>query len=350
MKTENESYRDKVSIIVPAYNVEQYIERCIHSLLTQTYDNIEIIVVDDHSTDRTFELLKNMEKNETRLKVYKNKKCGVSSARNFAIEKAVGKYIMFLDGDDEYKKEMVMNMYSAISMKNVQMAICNYTSVYNGEKKENSICFETGIVSLQEYLIKDAEYLHSIYFGAIWNKIYVSKLIKEKSIKFNEDISLGEDSLFNIEYFKYVEKIYIIEENLYKYYRNNQNSLTTNLKPIDTWENTIKIYDQYIKLYSTEQLTDLCGKDISYIILSNLIFPLEEIIRNRSFKYKIAKKKLEKIINNNVVRFALIHSEQVSLTDEIVKSGVKFNCYGMIYMLLLIKIRTQDKISKVRRR
>lgn len=108
---------DKVSIIVPVYNAEEYLNRCVGSLLIQSYKNIEIILVDDYSTDSSLDLCKNFEKNDNRIRVFKSERFGVSAARNTGIKMASGKYICFLDSDDEYEKEFVKTMVSTIEKK-----------------------------------------------------------------------------------------------------------------------------------------------------------------------------------------------------------------------------------------
>ena len=111
----------KLSIIVPVYNTEKYLAECIESLINQTLINNEIILVDDYSTDSSLDLCKNFEKNDNRIRVFKSERFGVSAARNTGIKMASGKYICFLDSDDEYEKEFVKTMVSTIEKKNVDM-------------------------------------------------------------------------------------------------------------------------------------------------------------------------------------------------------------------------------------
>lgn len=350
MEERNGKNEDKVSVIVPSHNVEKYIKRGIDSLISQTYENIEIIVVDDYSEDKTYEILQDIAKSEKRLKVYKNNKHGVSSARNYAMEKASGQYIMFMDSDDEYAHDMVFNMHRVMGEKNIQMAVCNYTNVYDEMNIDNDSYFKEGIVSKRDYLIKDAGYYHKIYFGSTCNKIYQSDIIKENSIKFNEDISMAEDTLFNIDYLKYTYELFVNEERFYKYYRTNQGSLTKTLKPIDTWDTTLKIYKEYMELYAKEQLLDICAKDISYIILSNLMFPVETVMREKNIEFKYAVIKFKEIINNDVVKFGLNTSKKLSLTDKVIKWANITNNYVLAYILLKCKIRVQDITANIKGR
>ena len=107
---------EKISVIIPVYNGEKYIERCVLSVVNQTYKNIEIMVIDDGSSDRTAEIIDDMRYEDKRIKVVKKKNEGVSSARNCGIEKSTGDYIMFVDADDYIEKDYLMNMYGAMSI------------------------------------------------------------------------------------------------------------------------------------------------------------------------------------------------------------------------------------------
>ena len=117
----------KVSIIVPVYNCEKYIERCMDSLINQTLTDIEIIVIDDESKNATFEILKEYEKKDKRIKLLTKKNSGVSSSRNKGIELAIGKYIAFVDGDDWIDLDCVEKMYDVAEKNKTDITMCSYT-------------------------------------------------------------------------------------------------------------------------------------------------------------------------------------------------------------------------------
>ncbi len=110
---------DLISIIIPAYNIEKYIERCINSILNQTYKNLEIIIIDDGSKDKTSKICDIIAKSEKRIHVYHNKNHGVSYSRNYGIKKATGEYIAFIDGDDTIEKTYIEELYNKITNYNV---------------------------------------------------------------------------------------------------------------------------------------------------------------------------------------------------------------------------------------
>ena len=123
-----------ISIIVPVYNSEKYLEKCISSILNQTYKNIEIIIVDDGSKDKSVEICDNFSKNNKNIKVFHKKNEGVSIARNYGISKAKGDYILFIDSDDTIAKEMIYSLYNNLVDNDADISMCNIIRIdENGE-------------------------------------------------------------------------------------------------------------------------------------------------------------------------------------------------------------------------
>ena len=127
----------KISIITPVYNAEKYIERCVNSVLNQTYENIEFIIVNDGSTDNTAKILNRLKKNDSRIMVIHKKNEGVSKARNTALKKATGKYVLFVDADDWLESTMCEDLISHAEKNNSDVVICEYYNYYEIlDKKE----------------------------------------------------------------------------------------------------------------------------------------------------------------------------------------------------------------------
>ena len=119
-----------ISIIVPVYNVEKYLEKCVNSIVNQTYKNLEIILVDDGATDSSGKLCDKLAKIDNRIKVYHKENGGLSDARNYGVERATGDYIGFVDSDDYIDSEMYGKLYEAIKKENVDVAECNLKIIY----------------------------------------------------------------------------------------------------------------------------------------------------------------------------------------------------------------------------
>ena len=185
-----------ISIIIPVYNSENTLERCIRSVLCQTYRNIEVIVVDNGSTDKSREIVKRLSKEDNRIVVIQQSNNGVSVARNAGLKKATGEYITFIDSDDWLEKDL----YSAIvSLAQKEHADIVQWGFYVDDSENHSIT-RTKPYTLEIY---DASYeTVQMYFSAlgyIWNKIYKREIINNSNTVFDKDIYLYEDMLFNLE-------------------------------------------------------------------------------------------------------------------------------------------------------
>lgn len=179
-----------VSIIIPAYNAEKYIEKCLDSLLSQTLKEIEIIVINDGSKDNTEELVKKY--NDKRIKYYKNTNHGIGYTRNFGIDKATGKYIMFLDSDDYVEKNICEELYNKAEKDKLDLVICDFYKEYDNGKKETIKTSSFKNSSLKENPDIITEFLSP------WAKLYKRELIVNNNIKFVENLKY-EDAPFVIE-------------------------------------------------------------------------------------------------------------------------------------------------------
>lgn len=229
-----------ISIIIPAYNAEKYIKKCLDSLLKQTKKEIEIIVINDGSTDKTEEIVKSY--NDKRIKYFKNKNQGIGKTRNYGIRQATGDYIMFIDSDDYVEKDACELMYNKAASNNLDIVICDFYKEYDDGRIEevHTPHFENS--SLEENPDIITEYL------CPWAKIYRRSLIVDNNIKFVENLKY-EDAPFVIEALDKAKKIGKID-NCLNYYLIHNNSETTvrDRRCFDI----IKIID-IIRKYSSEK-------------------------------------------------------------------------------------------------
>ena len=202
--------KDKISIVVPIYNVEQYINKCVTSLITQTYSNIEIILVDDGSPDDSPKIIDELSKKDNRIIVIHKKNGGVSSARNVGIEASTGEYILFVDGDDYVDNDFVQYFYDLIN-KSVDIDIgINYSKYSISDKKNGNDDIK---VRDSKQIIVDlyAERLNV----AVWNKIYRKSFLDRYNIRFDESIWFGEGMLFNIVCLQYTDNVVVGYKKVY---------------------------------------------------------------------------------------------------------------------------------------
>lgn len=202
-----------VSVIIPAYNIGDYIGRCLDSIISQTYKNLEIIVVDDGSRDHTGEILYNYAKKDRRIKVIHKENGGVSSARNKGIEVAEGDYIGFIDGDDLIEPEMYKILVDLLEEENADIAHCGYQMVFPDRVDYYHNTGKKKIQTTEEGL-KDLLSGEIIEPGLV-NKLYKKELIK--NCRLDETVKINEDLLMNYQLFKLSQKSVYYDITPYSY-------------------------------------------------------------------------------------------------------------------------------------
>lgn len=232
-----------ISIIVPVYNVEKYIIKCIKSIIGNSYKNIEVIVVNDGSTDSSINLLKTID--DVRIKIFNKENGGLSDARNFGLEQAKGEFIMFVDSDDYIHQDMVRKLYHEIMAYEADLAICDFIYVNeNGEvlsNVENQFTLEESVMEPKELFDR---YLLPNFgkFIPAWNKLYKSSLFKGERFDCNK---LHEDEFILHRIISKCKKIVCSSDKLY-YYVQRQNSIMNKKKSIRNLDAVEALYYRFI--------------------------------------------------------------------------------------------------------
>ncbi len=225
---------DLVSIVVPIYNTEKYLAECIESLLNQSHKLIELILVDDGSTDGSLAVCGHYKRHDNRVKVISKKNTGVSDTRNIGVAASEGDYLCFVDSDDVVKPTYVEMLLEGIRAAEVDVAFCNFEYLYANRSIKKEPRLASGIYTFAELESKivDDGTLSGVLFGSAWMAIYKKSIIDSYNIKFNPEIKVNEDGLFNIEYCMRSSKIKMLSEAyLYQYRRDS--GLTKKLVPPD---------------------------------------------------------------------------------------------------------------------
>src|SRR5699024_7731605 len=218
---------EKVSIIVPVYNAENYISHCIETLIQQTYTNIEIIIINDGSTDESYNICKQYEEMDNRIKLINIKNSGVSIARNIGIESSTGNYLTFVDSDDWIELNMIEFAINKIKEDNADIVIWSYFKSFKDQELKLPLVTKTNAKftndkSILIYKSIDSMYgqnkdIQTVSAGTTWCKLYKKKLIVENNIKFNPILIRAQDTVFSIKAFTLAKKIMYYNENLYHY-------------------------------------------------------------------------------------------------------------------------------------
>lgn len=236
----------QLSIVVPIYNVEKYLEKCLISIQKQTFSDYEVLLINDGSTDNSKEIAEKFSKQDNRFKYFEIANAGVSSARNLGIEKASGKYLTFIDSDDYLDLEHLQMFME--KMGHYNMVIGGYKVIGLETEVRNH---EIGQVFNQQQLIQGILKDSAIY-SFPWNKFFEREIIDAHKIRFRTDIHYGEDLIFDIQYALQVENSYILNNDSYNYVQRggsasgklDKNSLAKRMTDIDAIICTISLLEK----------------------------------------------------------------------------------------------------------
>lgn len=221
--------QDLVSIVVPIYNVERFLRKCLKSLQKQNYENIEVIMVDDGSPDESFKICREFEKKDSRFKYIRQDNGGLASARNTGIHAAAGQYIVFVDSDDYIEKTAVYDMESLIRQYDADMVVAGYyADIENNGKLTKRISYhsESGVFrTKQEIAAKTIEMKKNAIIDTSCNKMYRLSLIKENNV-YMPDGELYEDTEFVYRLLPYVKCMYVTDQCYYHYMQRNVKRIT----------------------------------------------------------------------------------------------------------------------------
>lgn len=299
-----------VSVIIPVYNKEKYLRICLESVMNQSYSNIEIIVIDDGSTDNSSNIIEKMKLKDKRIRYYSQRNLGVSSARNKGIDLALGEYLFFLDADDKIKKQTISLLINESIKCSADIVVSNFTySIENKEIKKTYYKQEhikgKDLSSLQTKA--DMFLLNGRPLSSVCNKLYNVNFIRINNIRFRDQI-LAEDRMFNLECYLKAPKISIIEENTYFInIVNNSRSRSINKRYYNESINSVFILDRIFKIEN--------NKDDELIQLT-LITEIEKIL---NYYYINSRKKFTKL------RYILKLINSDRLLNSIIKDLVRNN-------------------------
>ena len=311
---------DLISVIIPVYNVEKYLEKCINSVINQTYKNLEIILVNDGSTDNCPNICDEFAKKDSRIRVIHKQNGGLSSARNAGLDIANGQYIGFVDSDDYIHTEMYQKLYEALISQNADLSICSYEEVTEkGKSIDGFSPIKDEILDANNALLK-LNQEKFWYYVVVYTKLYNKNIFKD--IRFPES-KINEDQFIVHEVFYNCKKIVTIPNKLYYYVQRN-GSITKSKKTIKNFDEIYSMFAR-VEFYNSKKLNSLIpgAVKVCELMYDNL---------RMNIKYKnLSELKQILLFDKKVKNFVLNYS----------KSNIKkfkFNFYT-IYLLILKLLR-----------
>ena len=239
-----------LSVIVPVYNVEDQLPRCVESILKQTYTNFELLLINDGSKDSSGEICDFYAQKDSRVKVFHKENGGVSSARNIGIENSIGSYLLLIDSDDYIKPNLFEDLYEILKIQDFDLILFSFILKW---KYTNKIVYEnlTSVSTLTQ------DILMCKIHGSIWNKLIKRSIFLDNNIRFNETISMGEDYLALIQLSIYIKSLHNLKTPYYYYNQINENSLTKNYSIKHTYD-IKKVFSilEGDSLFRTKKLSD----------------------------------------------------------------------------------------------
>ncbi len=237
-----------ISIIVPVYKAEKYLNRCIDSILAQSFPDFELILVDDGSPDNCGKICDDYAGKDSRVKVIHKKNAGVSAARNSGLDVSVGNYIMFCDSDDFVDENWCSALYEAARDNNADMAVCGFTMIQN-ENSSTQILYKgtQAVTALPRSGFCDV--LENELFYSMCNKLYRAEIIRNFSLRVDESLQYSEDFRFNLQYFmKMKQGFAVVRDALYQYDKSNETSATHRYAE-KYWQNQLSLFAQIKEAY-----------------------------------------------------------------------------------------------------
>ncbi len=328
-----------VSVIVPVYKVEKYLFYCLESLLNQSYRDIEIILVNDGSPDRSGALCDEYQKKDSRIRAIHKENGGVSSARNLGLDVAHGTYVVFVDSDDyvesDYVERLIAEQRGSTQFGHVW---CCFQTVkgyqYEGKQVACDLEGERKIFSRNEMMS-----LHEMWLDtSLWNKIFRLDIIRDKNLRFVEGLSLGEDWLFNLAYLDAVSDttICVITKPLYNYVRREAESLDHCYRSnmLDIYRRLNKSCEEYLQSWKVDDRQ-------MQIFYNSRFYSYDKVLRNRFMNAK-AKRRDIYAMNNQLLRskeFKEVFARRTCYVNPLYSLGYKIGEYRILGIIDWIQNR-----------
>ncbi|QNF26187.1 glycosyltransferase [Metabacillus elymi] len=339
----------KISVIVPVYNVDEFLPNCISSILEQTYKDIELILINDGSTDKSGEICNEFAEKDDRVKVLHNKNSGPSSARNAGIKLAQGEFIAFVDADDTIEPNMYEILLKHSLEHNADIVVCPFKTInlVNNTEAISSIMKDANIIfdkhKIEKQIIPSILNNKTYSLMPIFNKLYKKSLFYSNNIKFDTEKSHSEDARLNFTLLTIINNLVYIEQPLYNYFIRERDSLTNKIRSdlhIYAFDNK-NFLIALSKKYSLDRYINNIREHFSRVVLSYL----QEIVNSdlsQNQKYKI----ISDILGNEEFKSDLNYIKTSSLYLNLLKIICNIKNEKICLYFIKFKLKLQFFINK----
>ncbi len=243
--------KPSVSIIVPVYNAEACLSRCVESVLNQEYESFELLLADDGSRDGSGSICDAFAAADSRVRVFHKENSGVSGTRNLCLSQARGRYLQFLDADDWITPDATKLLVRAMEEHRCDLVVADFYRVVGERVSHKGDIDEDGVLSREEYAAHMMENPADFYYGVLWNKLYRRDIVEKHSLRMDPDISWCEDFMFNLEYIRHARRFFALQVPIYYYVKTKGSLCTQGLSISKTIQMKLSAFEYYNQFYKT---------------------------------------------------------------------------------------------------
>lgn len=338
-----------VTIIITVYNAEFYLERCLKSVAAQTYINIQIVLIDDGSMDRSPEICDTYCRMDKRFICVHCRNGGTSKAKNKGLALVKGKYVIFIDSDDYLEPDALSFLMEKFEKsEHTQLVVSNYNVVNMGKIEHRFQAGLKGEVLRNTYDRLFFNTYHNFFVGVVWNKLYKTSIIFENNLEFDEQVSLCEDTIFNLNYLRYCERISICSKHIYNYEQHNPHSLLRKERPKgERWYCSNKLYEQVVTYFNFVGYYEEYKSEISNFLILPLKRELSEIVQSNSKDIKRAYDEVKRLAEQKTLSNILPISRPKDSLSKLCVLTLKYKKYYFIILVLKCNLFLKSKCKLV---
>lgn len=332
-----------ISVVIPVYNVKEYLQKAVESLEKQHVDQMEIILIDDGSTDGTGIIVDSLADEYKNVSVIHQENSGAAVARNNGIQRARGKYLYFMDPDDWMEENMLQNLLSVAERSSAQLVISGFTNEYflNNKYFSTQVSLKNHVFNKDEFRVYSPVLLNNTTLAVPWNKLYLASYIKTNELYFPN--VKWDDLHFNMDVIKNIQRVATVEDTSYHFYRTRPGSETTKVFDGRLFANRKKQFEHILQNYRAWGLFDNpeVMSSVYYYYAARILQVIQEITDSRDINHHEKILKVKEVLNDNGTKLALEKGRNGSWTMQlcfnVLKSSSVFLVLTMGRMISLVK-------------